>query len=222
MNKNQNNLTIAMAITFCVAVITAFWGCKKDGKDEKKEIDNYYCVTTIENSPTTTTLSESEMNEVKSLFNRNNLDYTKYKFTRFQEDDLDYHHIRCFQFVNNLIVFSNEIIFHFDKNDDYYYLSGNLIDTINLNTTPSMKHDEIAEKFVDRIKLDSFYKGDSDVLNGCFETEFGYYDLNAGRGDTTAKFTKAWKIKPKNKNCPFSYINDENSDIIYYDNCIRF
>lgn len=176
-----------------------------------------YCVNTIKNSPNITTLSETEMNMIKHLFNHNQLDYKKYQFAQLQEDELGYRHVRCEQFANNLIIFMSDVIFHFDKNDNYYYLSGDLINKVNLNTKSSMKHDNIVETFIDEMKRDSFYKDNIEIMNGCFEIEFGYYDISDG----DEEFTKTWKIKPTNKNYPYAYINDNNSEIIYYDNGIR-
>ena len=189
---------------------------------EKAENENSYCIKTIKSSPGTTILSKSEMEVVKRLFNHNQLDYTKYLFTRFQKDELGHHHIRCYQFVNNLIVFTSDVIFSFDKNDDNYFLSGDLINTINLNTKPLMKQDNVTEKYIARIEQDGFYKENTEIINGCFDIEFGYYDLNAGISYADKKITKAWKINSTNKDYPFAYVNDDNSEIIYYDNGIRF
>jgi Zn-dependent metalloprotease len=218
MDKNRLYLRKVVAIAICLTGMTVFSSCEKDvDRDE-----NFYCTNTIKSSPTITTLSKSEMDVIKYLFNRNQLDYTKYQFTRFQKDELGYHHIRCFQFANNLMVFTSDAIFHFDKNDNYYYLSGDLITTINLNTKSSMKQDEVVEKFIDEIKRNGFYAESTEILTGCFDIEFGYYDLNAGISYTNEEFVKAWKIKSTNQDYPFAYINDENSEIIYYDNGIRF
>ena len=208
---------------------------------EKNENENSYCVNTIKNSPTTTALSESETNTIKHLFNHNHLDYTKYQFTRFQEDELGYRHVRCYQFANNLIIFTSDAIFHFDKNDNYSSLSGNLINTINLNTKSSMEQDHVVKNYIDIVKHDEDFlawlrllvemaKVDEtvevitleDIIEGCFDVEFGYYDLNAGISYTNENFTKAWKIKPTNREYPYAYINDENSETIYYDNGFRW
>ena len=216
MYENKLNLRYMLAIAIYLAGMTVFSGCNKDGNE------NFYCVNTIKNSQTNTTLSKSEMDVVKYLFNRNQLDYTKYQFYSFQEDELGYHHIRCFQFANNLLVFTSDVIFHFDKNDNYYFLSGDLINTINLNTKPSMKQDNVVEKFVNEIKQDGYYVENIEIISDCFDLDFGYYDLNAGISYVDAKFTKAWKINLTNKKYPFAYINDENSELIYYDNGIRF
>lgn len=204
---------------------------------EKNENENTYCVNITRNSPTVTILSESEINAIKYLFNHNQLDYTKYQFTLFQEDELGYRHVRCNQFANNLSIFTSDVIFHFDGDDKYSSLSGDLISTINLNAKSSMKHDDVVEKYIDIVKHDEDFLAWlrllvemaevdetveiitlEDIIEGCFDVEFGYYDLNEGISYANEKFTKSWKIKPTTRKYPYAYLNDENLEIIYYDN----
>ena len=227
----MKKITIIIAISLCFSIVS----CNKDN------IENSYCIKNIQNSPTTTILSNSEMDVVKYLFNRNQLDYTKYLFTKFQEDELGYHHIRCYQFANNLIVFTSDVIFHFDKNDNYYFLSDELINEINLNTKSLMTRDNIVEKYIDIVTndedflawlrlLEEMVKVDEtvevihieDIIENCFDIEFGYYNLNAGISYAEENYTKAWKIKPSDRDYPYAYINDEDLEIIYYDNGFRY
>jgi len=208
---------IIITISLCFSILS----CENDRND------GLYCVNTIKSKPGTTVLSKSEMEVVKNLFDRNKLDYKKYLFTRFQKDELGNHHIRCFQFANNLLVFTSDAIFHFGNNGNYSSLSGDLIKKINLNTISSMTKDNVVEKFIDILNDDELFFGihpedKEKIISGCFDLEFGYYNLNAGISYADEKFTKAWKIIPSNKEYPFAYINDDNSKIIYYDNGIRF
>ena len=198
-----------ITIFLCLGILS----CEKSGS---------YCVKIIENSSKTTTLSKSEMEVVKNLFNRNQLDYTKYQFTKIKKDELGYCHIWCYQFANNLMIFTGDVVFHFDKYDMYNFLSGDLISSIDLDTKFSMKKNNVVKKFIDRIEQDDSNKGNRKKTNGCFDVEYGYYDLNAGKGYADKKFTKAWKITSRKEKYPFAYINDENSEIIYYDNGIRY
>jgi Zn-dependent metalloprotease len=200
----------------CGVVLWLASSCNKESNE------NSNCVKIIKNLPKTTVLSKSEMDAIKYLFNRNQLDYTKYLFTRFQKDELGHSHARCYQFANNLIVFTSDAIFHFDKNDNFYY-SDRLISKIDLDTKPSMKQDNVVEKFKDEIEQDGFIMMQyPDIIDGCFELEFGYYDLNAGISYADENYIKAWKIKPTNREYPNAYIKDKNSEIIYYDNGIRY
>ena len=182
-----------------------------------------YCINTTQSSSTTTSLSKSEINTIKNLFNYNNLAHTAYQFTSFQKDELGYSHVRCCQFINNLKIFTSDLIFHFDQNNVYYYLSGNIAEKIDLNKKPLMSQNEVTEKFLFSIEQDEFYnKNIEDILKSCFELELGYYNLNAGKSYANENYTKAWRIKLTNSNFPYAYINDDNSDLIYYDNGIRF
>jgi len=68
-----------------------------------------------------------------------------------------------------------------------------------------------------------------DIINGCFELEFGYYDLSIISSYTDVKFTKAWKITSQKMRSPltgrsslYAYINDANTEVIYHDNGLRF
>jgi hypothetical protein len=72
--------------------------------------------------------------------------------------------------------------------------------------------------YLNERKKDDFYYISND---SCFDIEFGYYDLNAGISFANQNITKAWKIKPLNKDYPFAFINDSTSEIIYYDNGVR-
>ena len=185
--------------------------------------ENSYCVDVIQRSPEDTVLSESEMDVIKYLFNHNQLDYTNYLFTRFNKDELGYHHVRVYQFINNLIVLYSDAAFHFDKNDNYYFLSGKLIDKIDLDTKPSMKQGNVVELFVfmleqDKLR-DELLGNNTDIINGCFDIEFGYLNLSV-LGTYKNEFVKAWKITPKNEEFPVAYINDEKSELIYYFNGI--
>ncbi|MBP1637510.1 MAG: fungalysin/thermolysin family protein [Bacteroidetes bacterium] len=208
--KSKN---IIILISLCFGILS----CEQD------KTESFYCVNTIRNSPATVILSESELVTIKSLIDYNRLDFNKYQFFRLQNDELGYHHVRCNQFVNGLRVFTDDIIFHFDQNDKYYSLSGDIIEKIDLNTKISMDYDSVVEKFLYLIEQDNTYIGDKkEIINNCFDLEFGYFDLNAGISYSDENFTKAWKIKPTNRDYPYAYINDENSETISYDNGIRY
>lgn len=191
--------------------------CKKD------KTESNFCIHTIHSSPAKTILTQAEMDTIQYLFDRNNLDYSNYLFYSFERDELGDHHVRCYLFVNHLEVFTNDLIFHFNAQDDYYFLSGHPVNTINLDTLSSMQPNWVVAKFVTQVVKDNIYIGNKDdIINGCFELQFGYYDVNTGTSYVPKNFTKAWKVKPVNREYPYAYINDRNSAIIYYDNGIRF
>jgi Zn-dependent metalloprotease len=190
---------------------------------EKDKDGNDFCVNKVLDNPNTIIISEEELIVVKPLFESNRIDYSNYLFYKLQTDELGYHHVRCYQFINNLKVFTNDLIFHFNQAGKYYYLSGNLITKIDLNPESSMIQNNVIKKYLNELNNDDCYTGNKeDIIKGCFDVEFVYYNLNAGISNADKNFTKAWKVKPKSKKYPFAYINDMTSNTIYYDNGIRY
>jgi len=82
-------------ITFCVVLFS----CKEK---------NIYCINTIKSSFESSAFVKSDMDKIKDLFNRNGFDYTKFLFTKIQYDGE--YHIRGEQIVNNLLVFTSDVI----------------------------------------------------------------------------------------------------------------
>ena len=183
-----------------------------------KTIQNDYCVRVIQNSPSASVLPESETNVIKSLFNSNRLDYTKYQFYQLDTDELGFKHVKSYQFIDNLRVFSEELSFHFNQNDTYYLLSGHIIHSTGLDAKPSLNPNKVAEIFIQKIRQEKASLVDTNTLKGCFEIELGY----VGFDDSNEKFTKVWKAKPMDKEYPYAYIKDDTSEIIYYDNGVRY
>jgi len=204
---------IIIGISLFIGIIS----CKKDTPK------NDYCIRRIVTNPDTCIISEENLNTIKTLFESNHLDYSKYQFFKFVTDDFGGHHAGCYQFIHDLKVFSNTLIFHFNQAGNYYSLSGDIIEDIPLNAIPSMNQKYVVDKFLIELSKDHLYAGSKEeISHGCFDVEFGYYDLNAGAGLVEKKFTKAWRVKPKNNKCPVAYINDMTSGVIYYDNGIRY
>jgi hypothetical protein len=175
------------------------------------------CPNIIKGKPKQHLISDQELNTVKSLFESNNLSLDNFLVYWLQRDDLGYTHVRCYQYINNLNVFSNEVIFHFDKQNHYCILSGELISDINIRPYPSMSTWEVGKLFLQSIKNDGY---NSDKIkqyeDGCFFCELGYYDLNAGISYASQNFKLAWKIRPENSEYPIAYINDSDNSVIYY------
>ena len=204
--------TTAIIITILLCISMVHYSCKSSANK------NDYCVKVIQNSPTVRLLSESEMNVIRSLFESNRMAYANYQFYQLDTDDLGFHHVKCYQFVNNLRVFSEDLSFHFNKNNAHYLSSGNLINSIGLDAKPSLNQNKVAEIFIRKIEQENAAMVDATVLKGCFEIELGHIGLD----DSSGKFAKAWKAKPTDRDYPYAYINDDNSEILFYDNGVRF
>ena len=217
----MNNKLLITGIFLSIAFIS----CKKDNSGsyllENKGIN--YCINSIKDHPGTILLPEEDLILAKSLFDLNKLDYSNLQFYLLQTDELGYYHVRCFQYANDLKIFTDEVIFHFNKTKTYYTLSGDIITKIDLNREPSMKQNDVIEMFLNDLNQDNNYFGNKDdIKQGCYDIEFGYFDLNAGISYSASNFTKAWKVKPKDKQYPYAFINDMTSTTIYYDNGIRY
>jgi len=188
-----------------------YYSCKT------KKAANTLCVTVIQNSLNTPVLSKSEIKEIKSLFEKNRIDDAKYQFYRFNKDDLGFTQVRCYQYANGLRIFTADLIFHFNQSGEYFLLSGDQINSIKFDTQPSMDRNRVAAIFFEKIAGEKASMVNAGILKGCFEVELGYVGLD----DSNKKFAKAWKVKPAGKDYPFAYINDDNAEIIFYDNGVR-
>jgi len=196
-----------------IFLFISFISCQKDKNK------NNYCVNDISDYPSRALLTDNELKSIGALFDYNQMNYANYQFYKFQTDELGQQHVKCFQYINNLKIFTNDLIFHFGQNNRYSSLSGDLIKAISLDVKPQMAPGEIIDIFIDQVGKDHYYST-SEIINSCFETEFGYYDLNAGTSYKPNLFTKAWFVKPKGREYPIAYIDDSKNSLIYYFNGI--
>ncbi len=189
---------------------------------ERVSTKNEYCVRRILNNPDSIILSETDLNFTKSLFSANHLSINHYQFYALEKDESGCH-VECRQFIKNLNVFSNELIFHFDSFGKYTSLTGYIIDEALPASRPSMHQNSVIDKFISEINKDGFYaESIEEFKSDCFDCELGYYNLNVGTGSTVSKFTRVWKVNPKDNQYPNAIINDLNGSIIYYDNGFRY
>ena len=181
------------------------------------------CSDVIKSKPDNHLISDSELKTVISLFKSNNLNLDNFLIYRLQKDDLGYTHVRCYQYINNLNVFSDDVIFHFDKQGHYYFLSGELISNIDIKPSPSMDVREVIKLFFHNVENDGFYSNNKkQIEDGCFLCELGYFDLNAGTSYASQNFRLVWRIRPEESEYPYAFINDSDNTLIYYDNGIRY
>jgi len=205
----QRIASILLGISFLLCCIS----CEKDKHSSE------YCINRISDKPAQLLVNNEEMLIIKTLFETNHLNYSNYQFYRLETDQIGYQHARCYQFVNGLKVFYNELIFHFDPKGGFSSLSGNIIEGIPPGNNPSMCENNIVAIFLAEISKDEYYKHNFESLkSGCFDIEFGYYDLNTDLGIKDRRYTKAWKVTPKGTEYPVAFINDINSSVLYFFN----
>ncbi|HNW56658.1 MAG TPA: hypothetical protein PLR88_02120 [Bacteroidales bacterium] len=183
--------------------------------------DSNLCTETIKGKPDYDLIGKSDYDTVKSLFSTNNLSLDNFWVYCLQKDDLGHRHVRCQQYANNLQVFSDEVIFHFNSQNQYYFLSGEIIPGIDISSDPRMSKIEVMKLFFDIVDEDGHFSSDN-FKNDCLQCEIGYYDLNAGTGNSTHNFKLAWRIQREDYDFPYAYINDTEKSKIYYDNGIRY
>ncbi len=186
---------------------------------------NKLCPDIIKGKPENHLISDKDLSSVKSLFSSNNLDLENFQVYIYQQDELGHTFVTCHQYYNNLKVFSDDVVFSFDNLGKYYFLSGELISSIegNLSITPSMSKEEVVEIYLQSIEGDSFYADKiSNIENECILCELGYYDINSYSGGLAHIFKLAWSVTPNDSPVPQAYINDTDKVLISYNNGIYY
>ena len=195
-----------------ILLLIIFFSCKNN------ENDTRFCMNRI--SQNTILLSSTDYNTVKLLFETNELNYNNLRFYKYVDSDRQ--EVRCNQYINNLQIFTYDLTFHFSGNI-YQNISGDLTDNIILDTKSTMNQDAVVEIYIKKLIDDeSFIISKDEIINNCMDLEFGYYDLNVSISFSEKNFVKAWKVKPQSMDYPVAYINDSLTNIIYYDNGIRY
>lgn len=191
-----------------VIILIQLFACEKDNIN--------ICSDLIKGKPINQLISDQELNTVQSLFKSNNLSLDNLLVYKVQSDAGGNTHVRCYQYFNDLFVFFDDVIFHFDKQNHYYLTSGELISSIDIKPYPSMSTWQVGKLFLQSIK-DNGYSGEilKQYEDGCFSCELGYFDLNVG-SYASPNFRLAWKITPKDLQYPIAFINDSDNSLIYY------
>jgi len=170
------------------------------------------------------TLTNAEYNLILSLFNSNGLNNPNFRYTRTYHDFVqtysgiyDFRNVFVIQYTNGLPIFFESLNYSF-KDGIFNSYSGKLTNGTNLNTTSTLTLGQLRKLFIDDIE--SFdHRGDQ-YKDSCFKAEFGYFDLNAGTGNSSENLVKAWHLTPKFYSYPEAYYQDDTGKRIYYFNGI--
>lgn len=215
--KNTFKRKLQLMAVLVIAGLGAMVAC------DEAEHDTRYRVHLITASPDSALLSPQLLDSIHAIFKLNKLNYDDYQFYYYEQDYLGYYHIRCFQYKNKLKVFTNELSFHFDKNKNFHFQTGEVVGSIARFTGVHMQPNRVVEVFVDVLEKDKFYENEKDKFSSfTYDVEYGYFDLNTGVSDASPAFTKAWKVNRSGYDYPYAYINDSNGSVIYYDDGIRY
>ena len=204
-----------------VIVMTTFISCKKNTLTANGDLENEVVKTSRIYNTQTPLVSASEWGSVQGLFQKNNLSLSNLQVYELQTSD-GFHYVRCYQFFQGLELFTNDVVFVFDRDDNYSSLGGELITNISIDAVvrttmydaSTMFFGKIVQDYAYHDSLDSFrYRG--------FNAELGIYDLNAGIGATQKHFVPVWKITAANGlRYPIGYIRADSLHLIYYFNGI--
>lgn len=213
--------TYYKSLLVLTTLLVMFISCTKQNSPTQNDKEGIVAVKINRTYHSQTPLvSDSEFVIVQDLFQKNNLSLSNLQVYRLQTDNLDRHHVRCYQFYGNLEYFTNEVIFHFNNQDIYYFLSGDLITNISLDTIPKVTATDAGTLFYGEIASDSWYKDSlSSFQRQGLDAELGIYDLNAGISYTPTNFVLAWKMTVANgRDYPVGYVRADSLSLIYYFN----
>jgi hypothetical protein len=175
-----------------------------------------YCSYDVSGKPDQLLVSEEKNELADSLFNTNGIDHSN--FVVYQVEYYDHTIVKCYQYVNGLQAFTEQLQFNFDGQGALSYSYGGIINEIDLTTTPVMDPNEVIRIYINIVKEDEILHGffGRDCIPHCFDLEFGYYDENRWYSDWGPCFVTAWKITPTGISCPVAYIRDDTAEVLQY------
>jgi hypothetical protein len=182
--------------------------CKEDEPiNDMNPQEVEYCINTAINLPTAPP-SLKEQQIIDSLFgvvqvSKDNLEFYNYAIS--QGIDSKRYILKGYYCANNgLRIFNKDFVCYFVEPNDgspLYFQSHQMFSPVDLDNASSMKKEDVIKIYIETLKNDSEYIGISmskqAIMDGCFDIEFGYYDVNKRMGLPEAKYTKAWLVRPQ-------------------------
>lgn len=204
--------------------------CNKGDQIKKLEEDNG-CIERKTLRVDQHSVSSADIVTINNLFIGNNIDTNKYRYYKYVNDSVqtyfppfavfDSKIVRVDQYANGLRIFNADRVFLF-KNNLFDHVGGNPTNGTSLNTEPVLNIAQVRKLFIDAIELYD-HKG-TQYKDTCLNAEFGYYNVNAGTGNSTEVLIKAWRVTRKNSiypsEYPVAYFHDDDGRLIYYFNGI--
>lgn len=219
--KSQIILILLLAVTLLA-------GCSKNDALPLAAgigVDNG-CVQNITQPVGAHSLPTGQLVLVNNLFDRNHLSHANLRYFQYQRDSLRNFSaptrvlsevVRVYEFVNGLKVFTAQTNFVF-WNGDFHYRAGSSPGATALSPVPRLSVPQVRWLFREAIGK---YDPRATIENQCVEAELGYYNLNGGQGGQPEKLVRAWRVTKQGQAYPMAYFQDENGQLIYYDNALR-
>lgn len=206
-------------------IIIALISCEEIEEDEEIFVDNCPLVNDstffVERiySSRTHKVSNSELKTINNLFAKNDLTLNNLRVYKLQTG-LGFNLVRCDQFYDGLLLITEPVTFHFNNGGNLDRISGDMIDSINIDTIPNITAESTGVMLYKCITRD--LNSPQVLINKstCFEAELGIFDINAGWGYRDKDFVLVWKVEPRNAESPQVIINAKNDSLIIYYNGI--
>lgn len=204
----------------------ALLSCEQIEKDEEIIVDNCPLVNDstffVERiySSRTHKVSNSDLKTINYLFSKNDITLNNLRVYKLQTDELGHYIVRCDQYYNGLPLFTEAVIFHFENGGYLSYMSGDMIDSINIDTIPNISAESTGVTLYNCITRDLNSPRVLMRKSTCFEAELGIFDIHAGWGYRDKDFVLVWKVEPRNAESPQVFINAKNDSLLRYYNGI--
>ncbi|UOR05295.1 hypothetical protein MUN82_20470 [Hymenobacter aerilatus] len=180
------------------------------------------CIEKIAVKQDTHRVSDADYTATTRLFQQNSIPLQGLRIVQYDTETIilngvsnSYVHIKVAQYSGDLPFFYGEIGYHF-KDGKFYYLSGDKL-TTTLSPVGKLPLRAVRtlyfKAFATYNQQRNFYKA-ADFMNKCVDAELGYYPVKTS--STPTKIVRAWHVTPKGKQYPEAYIDDENSETIYF------
>ncbi len=165
-------------------------------------------------------ISDSDLNLVLTLFQKNNINLENLKIELLTKDiySLGDRYVFCDQFYKGLLYFDSRVIFWFNKEDSLYNQVGELYTNFSINVTPKISEYDASNLFYHKIASDSLFIDSlqSFITKGS-NAELGIFNLNIGNNSTSQNFVLAWKLTIANgTKYPTAMIRADSLSFIYY------
>jgi len=213
-------------LLFTGIIFLALLSCEQIEEDEEIFVDNCPLVNDstfyVERiySSLTHKVSSDDLNTINYLFAKNNITLNNLRVYKLQTDELGHYHVRCDQFYDGLLLITEPVIFHFTNGGYLNYISGDMIDSLNIDTIPNISAESTGVTLYKCITRDLNSPQVLIKKSTCFEAELGIFDINAGWGYRDKDFVLVWKVEPRNAESPQVIINAKTDSLIRYYNGI--
>lgn len=212
-------------LLFTGIIFIALLSCEQIEEDEEIIVDNCPLVNDstffVERiySSRTHKVSNSDLKTINYLFSKNDITLNNLRVYKLQTVELGYYLVRCDQFYDGLLLITEPVTFHF-INGYLNYISGDMIDSINIDTIPNISAESTGVTLYKCITRDLNSPRVLMRKSTCFEAELGIFDINAGWSYSDKDFVLVWKVEPRNAESPQVIINAKNDSLLRYYNGI--